>query len=69
MRYSYADSAKRYPASAEWRDSSGNLLYATYFDYEFDDRNNWTKRTIWVVSPEIPERSLYETDTRTIAYW
>jgi hypothetical protein len=29
VRYTYADQARHLPASAEWRDASGNLLYAT----------------------------------------
>jgi len=53
----------------EWRDDSGKLKYATWCEYEFDELHNWTKRTVWVLSPEIPERTLYETDTRIITYW
>jgi hypothetical protein len=55
--------------SAEWRDGAGKLLYAAYYDYEVDSRRNWTRRSIWVVSPELPERTLYEEDTRTLVYW
>ncbi|WP_353072424.1 hypothetical protein [Tunturiibacter gelidiferens] len=46
--------------SAEWRDGDGKLLYAAYYDYEVDSRRNWTRRSIWVISPELPERKLYE---------
>lgn len=69
IQYTYADSAHQFPATAEWRLAAGKLLYATWCEYEFDDQHNWTKRTVWVLSPEIPERALYETDTRTIRYW
>jgi len=70
VRYSYADSSThQFPTTAEWRDDSGKLQYATWCEYEFDDQRNWTKRTVWVLSPEIPERTLYETDTRIISYW
>ena len=55
--------------SAEWRDGDGKLLYAAYYDYEFDSHRNWTRRSIWVISPELPERTLYEEDTRIIVYW
>lgn len=69
VHYTYADSTKLNPTSVEWRDSEGTLRYAAYYQYEFDDHHNWTTRTIWVLSPEIPERTLYETDTRVIGYW
>jgi hypothetical protein len=55
--------------SAEWRDGAGKLLYAAYYNYELDTHSNWTRRTIWVVSPKLPERTLYEEDTRLVAYW
>lgn len=70
VRYTYAtNSAHRFPATAEWRDGLGKLQYATWCEYEFDDYHNWTKRTVWVLSPQIPNRTLYETDTRNITYW
>ena len=70
VHYTYVDnSTHQFPTTAEWRDDSDKLQYATWCEYEFDDRHNWTKRTVWVLSPEIPERTLYETDTRIIAYW
>jgi len=69
VHYDYLDRAKQRPRSVEWRDSDGKLLYAAYYEYELDSQQNWVKRTIWVRTPEAPERTLYETDTRTIAYW
>ncbi|MFP5235270.1 MAG: hypothetical protein ACLGSD_05165 [Acidobacteriota bacterium] len=69
VHYTYANSDHRFPISAEWRDASGKLLYATWCEYEFDDHHNWTKRTVWVLSPEVQTRTLLETDTRTIGYW
>ncbi len=69
VHYTYADSAQQFPTRVEWRDASGTLLYATWCEYIFDEQHNWTMRTVWVLSPEIPERTLYETDTRTISYW
>ncbi len=55
--------------SAEWSDGSGKLLYAAYYDYDFDSHRNWTRRKIWVISPELPERTLYEEDNRILVYW
>jgi len=69
VHYAYADSTKQNPMSVEWRNSDGMLLYAAYYQYDFDAQHNWTKRSVWVLSPEIPERTLYETDTRVITYW
>ena len=76
VRYSYANSTKHWrswwlmnPTTVERRDSEGTLRHAAYYQYEFDDHHNWTTRTIWVLSPEIPKRTLYETDTRVITYW
>ena len=69
IHYTYADSSKRNPTSVEWHNAEGAIVNAAYYEYEFDDQHNWTKRTVWVRSPEIPERTLYETDTRVISYW
>jgi len=69
IHYEFLDSAKRMPRSAEWRDSDGKLFYAAYYEYELDSQQNWVKRTIQIRTPEVPERTLYETDTRTITYW
>lgn len=55
--------------SAEWRDGTGKLLYAAYYEYETDSHRNWTRRSIWVICPELPERTLYEEDTRILVYW
>jgi hypothetical protein len=69
VHYDFLDPKKRNPKSAEWRDSEGNLLYADYFEYEIDSNRNWTSREVWVWTPELGERTLYETDSRTITYW
>ena len=70
VHYTYADSSShQFPTTAEWRNDSGKLQYASWCEYEFDDQHNWTKRTVWILSPETPERTLYETDTRTMTYW
>jgi len=55
--------------SAEWSDGDGKLLYAAFYDYDFDSHHNWTHRRIWVITPEIPERTLYEEDSRILTYW
>lgn len=69
IHFEYLDPKKRNPLSAEWRDSEGNLLHAVYYDYEVDSFRNWTRRRVWVWSPDLSTRSLYETDYRTITYW
>ena len=69
VHYEYLDAKKRNPKSAEWRDASGNLEYAAYYDYEIDSFRNWTSRRVWVWSRDLGERKLYETDSRTITYW
>jgi hypothetical protein len=69
VHYEYADPTKLNPLSAEWRDAGGNLLYAAYYNYQFDQSGNWTHRQIWVSSANTGERVLYETDDRLITYW
>ena len=69
VHYEYLDSKRRNPLSAEWLDSQGNLRGAVYYEYGIDSFRNWTTRKVWVQSPELPVRTLYETDSRTITYW
>jgi hypothetical protein len=69
IRYQFVAPKSHHPKSAEWRDGAGKLLYAAYYDYEFDSHRNWTRRSISVISPELPERTLYEEDTRILVYW
>jgi hypothetical protein len=69
IHYEYLDREKRNPLSAEWRDSEGSLCFAVYYDYEIDSFRNWTHRRVWVLSPDLGERTLYETDARKISYW
>lgn len=69
IHYEYLDPNKRNPRSAEWRDSDGNLRYGAYYEYEIDAFHNWIHRMVWVWSPTLGERTLLETDSRTITYW
>lgn len=69
VHYVYLDANRRNPQSVEWRDESGNLRYATYYEYEIDAHRNWTQRKVWVWSASLGERSLYEADSRSISYW
>ncbi|MGA7245859.1 MAG: hypothetical protein WBX19_21935 [Terracidiphilus sp.] len=69
VHFEYAGPGKLNPTTAEWRDASGNLTLGAYCKYEFDEFQNWTKRTVQVWSPDLRQRTLYETDTRTITYW
>lgn len=68
IHYEFADKAQRHPVGAEWKDANGNLRYAAYYQYAFDSHANWVRREILIVSPEHPDRTPYETDTRTITY-
>ena len=65
----YLDTAKRYEKSAERRDVEEHTMFGAYYEYELDSAGNWTARRVWVTSSEIGERTLYETDARTIEYW
>jgi hypothetical protein len=65
IHYVYLDQKQRNPQSVEWRDESGNLRYAAYYE----SYHNWTHRQIWVWSAALGERKLYETDVRSISYW
>ena len=69
VHYQFADSAKKNPTSAEWRDSNGNLIYGAYYAYAFDQNGNWTHREISVWNAELGTRTPYETDDRLITYW
>jgi hypothetical protein len=70
VHYEYRDPAKkRNPTSVEWRDLSGNLLYAAYYEYEVDSAGNWTHRRVSVFPSDQGDRALYEEDWRTITYW
>jgi hypothetical protein len=69
VHYEYADAARENPTSVEWRGSNGELLYAAYYEYEVDSRHNWVHRKVWVRSPNLPNRTPYETDSRSITYW
>lgn len=53
----------------EWHDPVQVLRLAFDYEYELDSFGNWTKRTVWVWSPQLGERKLCETDYRTIRYW
>jgi hypothetical protein len=69
VHYVYLDPKRHDPQSAEWRDSQGNLCFAAYYDYKIDSFRNWTYRRVWVWTPALGERTLYETDSRAISYW
>jgi len=69
VRFEYLSPHKRNPKSIEWRDSDGHLLYAGYYEYDLDSFQNWTHRRVFVVSRELPDRTLYEEDSRVVTYW
>jgi hypothetical protein len=65
----YLDPNKRNMRSGEWRDAQGKLMYGVYYEYEIDSFRNWTRRQVWVFTPDLGERTLYETDSRKNTYW
>jgi hypothetical protein len=65
----FADEARHHVSQIEWRDAEGLLKLSADYGYELDQFGNWTKRTVWVWSPELGNRKLYETDYRTLTYW
>lgn len=65
----YPADSNHLPSRIEWRDGAGVLRLAADFEYEVDGYGNWTRRSFWVWTPELSERKLYETDTRTLTYW
>lgn len=65
----FPDEARHHVRRIEWHDAAAVLKVCADYEYEFDQFGNWTKRTVWVRSPELGERKLYETDYRTLKYW
>lgn len=65
----FPDEARHHASRIEWHDAAGVLKLWADYEYDLDQFGNWTKRTVWVWSPELGERKLYETDYRTLKYW
>lgn len=65
----FHDETTNQVSRVEWHDPAQVLRLAFDYEYQLDAFGNWTKRTVWVWSPELGERKLCETDYRTIAYW
>jgi hypothetical protein len=65
----FPDEQRHNTSRTEWRDPAGVLQLATDFEYEVDAFGNWTKRTVWLWTPEWNDRKLYKTDYRTLKYW
>jgi hypothetical protein len=65
----FPDEARHHVSRTEWRDAAGVLKLSADYEYELDQFRNWTRRTVWVWSPELGNRKLYETDYRTLTYW
>jgi hypothetical protein len=65
----FTDVSRRDATRVEWHDPAGRLMLAADYEYELDQIGNWLKRTVWVWSPELKERKLYETDHRKLKYW
>ena len=67
--YYFTDETRCDARRAEWHDAAGVLKLSADYEYELDQLGNWTKRIVWLWSPELGERKLYETDYRTLTYW
>jgi hypothetical protein len=65
----FPDEARHQASRTEWHDAAAVLKLSADNEYELDLFGNWTKRTVWVWSPELGARKLYETDYRTLEYW
>jgi hypothetical protein len=65
----FSDEARHQASRVEWHDPAGVLRLSFDYEYEVDQFGNWTKRTVFVWSPELGERKSYETDYRTLKYW
>ena len=65
----FANETTNHVSRLEWHDPGHVLRLAFDYEYEFDSIGNWTKRTVWVWSPDLGERKLCETDYRSITYW
>jgi hypothetical protein len=65
----FPDETTNQVSRVEWHDPAQVLRLAFDYEYQLDAFGNWTKRTVWVWSPELRERKLCETDYRTITYW
>jgi hypothetical protein len=65
----FLDEQKRNVSRMERRGPTDELVVVADYEYEFDFIGNWTKRTTWLWTPGLGQRTLYETDSRTIEYW
>ena len=65
----FDDDDRHHVRRVEWRDPEHNLRLSFDYEYQLDRFNNWTKRTVWVWSPELGERKLAEVDFQTLTYW
>jgi hypothetical protein len=65
----YADDRRWNPTRIELRDGAEQVQMAADYEYELDERGNWTKRSVWVWTRESGQRKLHEIDSRTLAYW
>jgi YD repeat-containing protein len=65
----FLDEQKRNVKRVERHSPTDELVNVADYEYEFDLLGNWTKRSVWVWTPGLGQRTLYETDYRTIEYW
>jgi hypothetical protein len=65
----FLDEEKRNVSHMERHGPTDELEIVAEYEYEFDPLGNWTRRTTWLSTPSLGQRTLYETDYRTIEYW
>ena len=68
-QYTFTDKSKRNPLKATRYDTDHQVVMEVKYDYEFDSVGNWTKRTVWVKTPESGKWQLLEKDARTLTYF
>jgi hypothetical protein len=57
------------PMWAELIDATDQVQMAAEYEYEFHERGNWVKRSVWIWTRESGERKLHEIDSRKITCW
>lgn len=65
----FRDESRRFPVHAEFRDINHEVLETGDYEYEFDSRGNWIRRSLWVWTSESNERTLVQVQSRTLTYW
>jgi len=65
----FPDEKLHNPERLEWLDGAGTLRLRVEYEYELDEKSNWTTRRTWVWTPDLEEKKLYKVDLRRFTYW